>query len=77
MKWYSAVSENIVLIEAFKECTSSLQQEVFDSTDLVIAFVGSDFSESYDLLPKLVNDQFPNAVPVSYTHLTLPTIYSV
>ena len=62
MKWYSAVSENIVLIEAFKECTSSLQQEVFDSTDLVMAFVGSDFSESYDLLPKLVNDQFPNAV---------------
>ena len=48
MKWYSAVSENIVLKDAFKECTSSMQQEVCDSIDLVIAFVGSDFSESYD-----------------------------
>ena len=46
MKWYSAVSENIVLKGAFEECTSRLQQEVLDSTDLVIAFVGSDFSES-------------------------------
>ena len=48
MKWYSAVSENIVLKDAFKECTSSMQQEVCDSIDLVIVFVGSDFSESYD-----------------------------
>jgi small ligand-binding sensory domain FIST len=62
MKWYSTVSENADIEKAFKECTSDLQKESSDLIDLVIAFVGSDFQESYDLLPQLITEKFPGAV---------------
>ena len=36
----------------------------------------ADFDDS-QLLLEQVNQALENATPVSYTHLTLPTIYSV
>ena len=62
MKWYSSVSEKRTIQEAFKECTLNINRGTNDEVNLVLAFVGSDFADSYFLLPDMVADEFPGAV---------------
>ena len=62
MKWYSSVSEKRNIREAFEECTLNINRGADDQINLVLAFVGSDFADSYSLLPNMVADEFPGAV---------------
>ena len=56
MKWYSSVSERRDIREAFEECTLNINRGADDQINLVLAFVGSDFADSYSLLPNMVAD---------------------
>jgi small ligand-binding sensory domain FIST len=62
MKWYSSVSEKRTIQEAFEECTLNINRGTNDEINLVLAFVGSDFADSYSVLPNMVADEFPSAV---------------
>ena len=62
MKWYSSVSEKRNIREAFEECTLNINRGADDQINLVLAFVGSDFADSYSLLPNMVADEFPGAM---------------
>ena len=62
MKWYSSISEKRTIQEAFEECTLNINRGTNVEVNLVLAFVGSDFADSYSLLPDMVADEFPGSV---------------
>ena len=62
-------------MESF-ELLKSLEQDFYDMV-IEAAYYNSHTGDSVNINPKVLNKNIHNLRPVSYTHLTLPTICSV
>ncbi len=61
MKWSSGVSESPSLETAFEECYAKIKSELDGDPNLVMAFAGVDYANSYSTIPRLVSKKFPTA----------------